>query len=215
MTAHAERICRFAEQVANDDDPESALRMLTELRREVDDLARVHVRRILAAGRSFGDVARALGISRQAAHRRYRDLAPPRRRPARRLVATDDTRRVLRLAQAESVASGLRATGSRQLLLGILRCDHTDAARALESEGVTLERVRALGAQSNGRGDHADADVRRILRNAGRVALAGGRHEVCPEQLLLAALADPEGGASRVVASLGVSLASIRARLSC
>ena len=52
-----------------------ALETLAELRREIELFNREQVKRGLAAGRSFGEVARALGVSRQAAHRRYRDLA--------------------------------------------------------------------------------------------------------------------------------------------
>jgi transposase-like protein len=49
--------------------------------------------RALDAGNSYGAVARALGISRQAAHRRYRELAaateppPGTQEPARLRVA--------------------------------------------------------------------------------------------------------------------------------
>jgi ATP-dependent Clp protease ATP-binding subunit ClpA len=217
MTEHGQRICQLAEEAASTDDPESALRTLTELRRELDDFVRVHVQRGLASGRSFGDVARALGISRQAAHRRYRDLAPTRpRRVRRRLLVTDEVRRVVRLAHAETVASGATAAGSRHVLFGILRT-HSDAARALQSEGITLERIRACGQITDSKGSDGDDPtcVRRILRNAGRVALAGGHRHLRPEQLLLAALADPDGGASRTVTALGVTPASIRARLGC
>ena len=219
MTQHGQRICQLAEEAAKTDDPESALRTLTELRRELDDFVRVHVERGLAAGRSFGDLARVLGISRQAAHRRFRELAPARRRSPgrRRLAATDQARRVMRLAQAETVASGARATGSRHVLLGILRAPDSAAARALQSEGITLERIRACGQLPGADGGGADDPtcVRRILRNAGLVALAGGHRHLRPEQLLLAALADPDGGASRTVAALGATPASIRTRLGC
>jgi Clp amino terminal domain, pathogenicity island component len=217
VTQHGRRICELAERAAKTDDPESALRTLTELRGELDDFVRVHVQRGLAAGRSFGDLARVLGISRQAAHRRYRELAPARPRPApRRLVATDHVRRVMRLAQAETVASGASATGSRHVLLGILRADG-DAARALQAEGITLDRVRACGqmTDSEGAGGDNPACLRRILRNAGRLALAGRDDQLRPEQLLLAALADPDGGAGRTVTALGATAASIRARLGC
>src|SRR5215216_4092152 len=114
-----QRIRRLAEEsVAGD--PESALRALTELRQELDACVRLHVRRGLAAGRSFGDVARALGISRQAAHRRFRELAPAQGPASERgLVATDQARRVVRLARAETLAAAARAVGSRHVLLAI------------------------------------------------------------------------------------------------
>jgi ATP-dependent Clp protease ATP-binding subunit ClpA len=215
MSEVGTRICQLAEEAAQDQDPESALRTLTELRGELDAFVRAHVARGLAAGRSFSDLARALGISRQAAHRRFRDLAPERPRARRRLVASDAVRRVVRLAHAEAVAAGTTA-GSQHVLLGILRTD-SEAARALKSEGVTLDGARACG-QIPDADDHARQDstcVRTILRQAGRVALARGDRHLGLEQLLLAALADPDGGAHRTLTALGVTPASIRAQLGC
>jgi hypothetical protein len=216
-TRRGQRICELAEQAARSDDPESALRTLTELRDELDQAVRDHVRRGLASGCSFSDLARALGISRQAAHRRFRDLAPPRPiTPRRRLEATGPARVAVRLARAETIASGAAAIGSHHVLLGILRTD-SDAARALRSQGITLERARACGhgtdRQSRSGGD-PDC-VRRILRTAGRTALARGDGRLGSEELLLAAVEDPDGGAGGILTALGAAPASIRARLGC
>ena len=59
-----------------------ALTALTDLRGELETLERDRVRYALEDGVSFAAVARALGITRQAAHRRYRELAGARRRAA-------------------------------------------------------------------------------------------------------------------------------------
>jgi hypothetical protein len=209
MSEVGRRICQLAEDAARDDDPESALRTLTKLRHELDAFVREQVRQGLANGRSFGELARALGISRQAAHRRYRELAPEPE-PQRRLVATERTRLAVRLAEAEAQASGA-AAGSRHVLLGILQTD-SEAARALHAEGVTLESARAWG--QNGEADGSDATgIRRLLQQAGRVALARGARELDLDGLLLAALADPDGGAGRTLAALGVTPAAVRRRL--
>ena len=213
MNQRGERICSLAEETTRADDPEAALSLLTELRRELDALEYAQVRRGLAAGRSFGDLARALGISRQAAHRRYRDLAPPRRREPGRLAASDEARSAVRLAHAEMVAAGASAAGSRHLLLGILQTD-SDAARALLSQGVTLEKARGC-ARSLERADDDPACLQRILRRAGRIALARGDSRLGATQLLLAAIADADGSAGRILAALGATPAAIRARLGC
>ena len=207
-----QRICRLAEESARADDPDAALRILTELRRELDAFVGVQVRRSLAAGRSFGEVARALGISRQAAHRRYRGLAPARAGSPRRLVATEQTRQVVIRTRAEALAAGASAVGSREVLLGILRTD-CDAAQALRSEGVTLEKARACAVDPGRGGDGDSGCLERILRRAGRVAAARGEEHVRPEQLLLAAIADPDAGASRTLAALHANPLAIRARL--
>jgi hypothetical protein len=210
---HGARLCRLAEQAARADDPESALQILTELRRELDAFVGMQVRRSLAAGRSFGEVARALGISRQAAHRRYRQLAPARHGAPRRLRATEQTRQVLLGARAETVMAGAPTAGSREVLLGILRTE-CGAAQALRSEGITLEKARACAPLVDSAGGDGDSSsLERIVRRAGRVAVTRGDEHVCPEQLLLAAIADADRGASGTLAALGATPLAIRARL--
>jgi ATP-dependent Clp protease ATP-binding subunit ClpA len=208
------QICMLAQEVSSAGDLDTALRLLTELRAELDALERLHVARGLAAGRSFGDLARVLGISRQAAHRRYRALAPRRGRPGEtkpgRLEATEQVRQIVRLAWAETCAAGSPAMGSRELLLAILRTD-TDAAEALRSEGVTLERARACRAPAPETGD--PSGLRRILRCAGRLALARGDGRLSPGHVLAAIIAEADAGAVRTLTALGATPASIRVRL--
>jgi hypothetical protein len=211
LAAQAERIRRLAEASATADDPEPALRASTQLRRELDAFERMQVERSLATGRSFGEVARALGISRQAAHRRYRDVAPVVPPPATsRLVATEQARRAVRLARAETLPTRETAVGTRQLLLGILQTD-SEAARALRSEGVTLKEARACTSMDGGDGDAGC--LRRVLQRAGRDALSSGERHLRPERLLLAALADADDGAGRTLTALGATPSAIRARL--
>ena len=215
MEESGKRVCQLAEHAANADDPESALRTLTDLRRELEEFVASNVERALASGRSFADIARALDISRQAAHRRYRHLAPERPPPRPwRLVATDDTRAVVRLARDRAIAAG-NPPRSEHILLGIL-CTDTDAARALQEEGVTFEAAQACARASAADDDRPDASsLRRILRQAGRVAVARGDERLSSAELLLAALADRDGGARRMLVALGVTPAAIRTRLGC
>jgi hypothetical protein len=216
MEELGKQICELAEKAANEADAESALRTLTELQEACEELVQANVERALTADRSFADVARALNISRQAAHRRYRNLAPetPPERP-RRLVATDDARAAVRLARERAIAAGVPPR-SEHVLLGILGMD-TDASRALQAEGVTLEAAQAcVRASDDGWPDGDDEpSLRRILRQAGRVAIARGDERLGSDQLLLAALADRDGGALRTIEALGVTPAAIRTRLGC
>ncbi|ATY31971.1 MarR family transcriptional regulator [Sphingomonas psychrotolerans] len=56
------------------DDPEAALAAVLALRRLADGLERRAVRAALAADWSWADVAEALGVTRQAAHKRLAHL---------------------------------------------------------------------------------------------------------------------------------------------
>src|SRR6188472_771923 len=78
-SASGQAICRLAGEAADAADPEVALEALTRLREELEQFERQQVARALTAGRSFGAIARALGISRQAVHRRFSGLSPHRR----------------------------------------------------------------------------------------------------------------------------------------
>lgn len=56
------------------DDPEDALAAVVSLRRLADTLERRAVRSALGQGWSWARIARALGVSKQAAHKRLSDI---------------------------------------------------------------------------------------------------------------------------------------------
>ena len=207
MTQQAKRICELAHAAAGAEDAGEGLRALTQLREETDAFIRVHAHRALSSGRSFSDIARALGISRQAAHRRFRDLTPERRRTrGRPLVATDAARRVVRLARAEALAAGA-PPGSEHVLLGVLRTE-SETAQALRYDGVTPDRARVhVRRFAPERGDAVAGDdgLSRIVKRAAQVALSRGDAELDVQPLLQAAVADADGGAKRTLQALAVS----------
>ncbi|KAB8194601.1 hypothetical protein FH608_015530 [Nonomuraea phyllanthi] len=56
---------------AQDDDPVLALRATTLLRREIERLEAVQVRRARVAGLAWAQIADAIGVSKQAVHKKY------------------------------------------------------------------------------------------------------------------------------------------------
>lgn len=220
MTDLPDRLLQLLEHAVRASDPEVALHALTALRRELDAFERVQAWRALDAGSSYGAVARALGISRQAAHRRYRELAaatepPPGGEPARLHVAPE-ARAAVQLAGEEATALGAAQMGSEHLLLGVLRAGDAHAAGALRAAGVTLENARAAAtptlavAADNGAGadDRASAVTRyarAVFGEAMRQAAIHPDRSIGVADLLRAALRDPEGGACRTLKALGVS----------
>jgi len=209
-------------------DPEVALHALSALRRELDAFERVQAWRALDAGNSYGSVARALGISRQAAHRRYRELAaatepPPgvEEQPARLRVAPE-ARAAVQLAGEEAAALGAARMGSEHLLLGILRAGDGVAAAALRAHGVTLEQARAAaqptlaGTEEPPAHERASAVTvyaRQVFDEALREAAADRTHVISVTDLLRSALRDPGGGACRTLEALGVDAEAVRAAL--
>src|SRR3954454_10950617 len=183
-------------------DPEVALHALSALRRELDAFERVQAWRALDGGSSYGSLARALGISRQAAHRRYRELAaatepPPDAGQGPRLPVAPEARAAVQLAGEEATALGATRMGSEHLLLGILRAGDGIAAAALRAAGVSLEGARAAAQPTLVADDEANTNggitpyARRVLGEALRQAAADPSHVINVTDLLRAALRDP------------------------
>jgi AraC-like DNA-binding protein len=205
-----QRLAQLATAAANASTPRAALRGLRELRHELEAFERRQVAHALADGASFAAIARDLGLSRQAVHRRFRgvtaDDAP--------LLMTPDGRRVLQYAREEAQATHAAELGSEHILLGVLRSDAA-ATAVLEGAGATLERARTQieGAAPRGRlfqREQDPGDPRALLEAPAREVRERGGHRIEVEHLLLAALDDPDGGAARALGALGVDPAAIR-----
>jgi len=199
-----QRICRLAEQASSATVPGEALRLVRALRDEINDFERQQVARALTAGEPVSAVARALGVSRQSAHRRFRDLVPPRTR-ARRSRPTPEARLVVEYARREAREAAVGAVGSEHLLLGMLRAGDDQTLTEL---GVTFDAAqsaaRAVSAQGRDRAE-VGQEVRLALAEAAQRARRAGADRVGLEHILFGALSDPAGGATAVLHALGVT----------
>jgi hypothetical protein len=216
-----QRICRLAETAANAADYRVALRTLCELRCELEEFERQQAARALTAGESFGGLARALGVSRQAAHRRFRDLAPTAARDDIE-PPTPETRLVVEYARQEASGVGAPGVDGEHLLLGILRNGDRQAAEALFELGVTLDdartaaRDRVVGAMTSDARAATTATatpIQAVIRRALLEARRHGAAAVGVDHLLLGALEDDRAGAACVLRALGVSPQAVRARV--
>jgi transposase-like protein len=184
MAPNAQRIIALLERTLTDPEPVKSLAILTELRSELDQLERAHVARALQSGSSFAEVARPLGISRQAAHRRYRDLAVPA--PQRPTLAPDARAALIR-ARQEAARHGSVSIDSTHLLLAIAagRGLDVDAAR----RRVAPPAINAAVPSGLHPALHA-----RLTRDPGTLEV---------DHLVRAALEDPEG--RRLLDELGLA----------
>jgi ATP-dependent Clp protease ATP-binding subunit ClpA len=216
----SQRLARLAARAAHARTSLESLRDVRELQREVDAFERRQVARALAEGATFGQIARALGVTRQAAHRRFRDLAvsePP-------LATTDEARLVLGYACEEALALGAGTPGGQHILLASLRAPALPAGAVLRDAGATLEAARALtiaardardaGPSGRPRGrrsrELADAELRATLAGAAREAREHGARRIDLAHLLIGALGDEDGGAVRTLRALNVDIETVR-----
>src|SRR4051794_24153538 len=202
MSVSGRRICRLAERASDAEVPTEALRFVRELRMEIDDFERQQVARALTAGEPVSAVARALGVRRQSAHRRFRDLIPATAH-ARKLRSTSETRLAVEYARREAEELGADGIGSQHLLLGLLRSGDHPVVKALRELGVDFEVARDECRKR-------DPEVRpnepkAVLAAAARSARETGADRVGLEHLLAGVLSDPAGGATQIVRAVGVA----------
>jgi hypothetical protein len=211
--AQPQRVVDLARAATEVREPGRALRAIVELRRRLEELEEFHVENAVRAGWSWGRVAQALAISRQAAHKRHaRRLAAGF--PAHRLTVTAAARAVVRRARAIAAQRGDRAVAAPHLLLALL--DDARSANALAKIGVGRREIRAQlppGGAERRRNAQISPELRRALEQSLREAVRAGATTLDPEHLLLALLRQRRGAAMRIVAAAGATAADVEHRL--
>jgi hypothetical protein len=210
--------------------PTERLRALAELRRELDSMETELAADALRAGHTWREIGAALGVSKQAAHRRHRhgvallDWAAETEHRGSRVIVSEDVRTAVRIARREAAATGGQAFGTEHLLLGLLQCGDDETMVVLEQAGVTLPVAREAiqptvelspGAATVARAVAVDGDgqpgaspsavvsplARRILS---RALSRRASESLTAIDLLRALLGDETGGAAQTLDRLGV-----------
>jgi ATP-dependent Clp protease ATP-binding subunit ClpC len=133
---------------------------------------------------------------------------------------TDTAIKVIRLAHEEARRLGHNFVGTEQLLLGLIGEGNGIAAKVLLSLGVTLKEAREEIEKIIGRGSGFVAveipftpRSKRVLDLSIEESRSLGRDYVGTEHLLLGLIRDGEGVAAKVLSSLGVESAEVRAKV--
>jgi hypothetical protein len=214
------------------EDPADGLRAVCDLRRHLDQLQTVHVENALRAGWSWSQVAESLGVSRQAAHRRYAQVVRNRLEEVRdsgngnggRLVVTGAARLAMHLGRQEAEALRRPRLGTEHVLLGLMRLDAGPARGALMRAGIDLASMRGAVMELHAEDPSDDArfnreplppspQCRAALERSVHVAAQRGDDRLRPEHLLVALLKDAGSGAVRTLARLGVDPEQVLAEL--
>jgi ATP-dependent Clp protease ATP-binding subunit ClpA len=132
---------------------------------------------------------------------------------------TDRSRRVIVLAQEEARLLKHNYIGTEHLLLGLLADGEGDAARTLESVGVTLDGARreVIGILGEG---HEPATghipftprAKKVLELALREALTLRSQSIGSVHLLLGLISEGHGVGAQVIERLGASLTTVKER---
>ncbi|HXR67147.1 MAG TPA: Clp protease N-terminal domain-containing protein [Dermatophilaceae bacterium] len=172
------------------------------------------------SGASWTDIGRSMGVSKQAAQKRFVPKGPgagPDLDPQEGFSRfTDRARKVVVAAQNEARAAGNDEIRPEHLVLGLLNEPDALAARAIVAQGVSLERVRQItvatlppAAESVSELIPFDPRARKALELTFREALRLGHNYIGTEHILLALLELEDG--TGVLAGLGVDKATAEA----
>ncbi|HYY43940.1 MAG TPA: ATP-dependent Clp protease ATP-binding subunit [Actinomycetota bacterium] len=130
---------------------------------------------------------------------------------------TDRARRVVVLAQEEARLLNHNYIGTEHILLGLIHEGEGVAAKALESLGISLEKVRhqveeIIGAGQSPPSGHIPFTPRakKVLELSLREALQLGHNYIGTEHILLGLIREGEGVAAQVLVKLGADLNKVR-----
>lgn len=220
-------------------DPADRLEALCDLRRELDAIESELAAEAVRAGMSWREIGAAIGVSKQAAHRRHRDTVarlgkdgdePPEPATPGGVNVSVQARRAVRIARQEAASLGDEEVGTEHLLLGIMQCGDEPAESLLRRLGVTpeatrdavqpttemtLEAARRAYATSEraGAATLVSPVARRILERALTHAAARDSSELTALDLLRSVVMHDDSGAARTLSRLGVEAARVRSEI--
>jgi Clp amino terminal domain, pathogenicity island component len=182
---------------------------------EVGDAVLGHfVDRCRRHGHSWTEISSALGVSKQAAHKRFSFPAPTLER------FTERARRAVDAAAKAALGLGHNFVGTEHLLLGLFAQPEGLAARALAEAGIDRQAVEAKVLEALPRGSEPLLDnplytppASLALQGALGEALRLGHNYIGTEHILLGLVRDRDALSARTLSELGVSAEWIRTRL--
>jgi transposase-like protein len=186
--------------------PIDALGALAALKEALGVLERRQVALALERGATFAELAGALGISRQAAHRRYRALAQPEPQPPLTLEPrpepeiTRAARAALAVARDEASRQGSATIDSGHLLFGAIATADRIVAGRLSELGATVDALRRPARGGPTARPGFDRAVRTALTAVDRLDL---------DRVLRVALDAPDGRARKLLEQLSISRAGL------
>ena len=206
--------------VRADSPGEEALLQLSQASKTVGDLEQVgdallghFVDQCRRSGHSWSEISGALGVSKQAAHKRFTFDAPTFER------FTERGRTAVSQSEREAHRLGHGFVGTEHILLGLLDVSDGLAARILDGVGISKSAVEESilslikpGTASEDGTLPFTPRAKAVLRHAAEEALRLSHNYVGTEHLLLGLLGDEESVAAKVLVELKASYGTIKDR---
>jgi hypothetical protein len=203
-----------------DSSDDEALLQLSEASKTVGDLERLadalldhFVEQCRRSGHSWSEISGALGVSKQAAHKRFTADAPSFER------FTERARTVLSQSEREAHRLGHGFVGTEHILLALVAVVDGLAARVLAEAGISKSIVEENVLVLIKRGTATEEGTlpltpkaKAVLRHAVDEALRLGHNYIGTEHLLLGLVGDEQSVAGKVLLELRASYGFIKDR---
>jgi len=130
---------------------------------------------------------------------------------------TADARQVIVLAQREARTLNHNYIGTEHILLAVIQQDEGEAAKSLESLGISLEGVRSQVEEILGQGEQAPSGhipftlrAKQVLELSLRESMQLDHDYIGAEHILLGLISEGEGAAAQLLVKLGAELTRVR-----
>jgi Clp amino terminal domain, pathogenicity island component len=199
---------------------EDPLIRLSQASKTVNDLEQVgdallghFVDQCRRSGRSWSEISTALGVSKQAAHKRFTFEAPTFER------FTERARSVLSQSEIEAHRLGHGFVGTEHILLALFEVPGSLALMVLDQLGIAkstvdekvVELIKGATASQEGKLPLTPR-AKAVLRSAFEESQQLGHNYIGTEHLLLGLFADEDSIAGKVLQDLGISEGMARDR---
>jgi hypothetical protein len=199
---------------------EEALVQLSQASKTVGDLEQVgdallghFVDQCRRSGHSWSEISNALGVSKQAAHKRFTFDTPTFER------FTERARRVLSGSEIEARRLGHGFVGTEHILLALFDVTDGVAINVLDGVGISKSMVDDRVTDVIKRATPPEEGklpftprAKAVLRRSVEVALEVGHNYIGTEHLLLGLFSDEDSIAARILSDLGLSYDMARGR---
>lgn len=198
-----------------------AVLLADRLDEQADHLIGHFVDQARRSGASWTQIGQHMGVSKQAAQKRFVSNRPTGLDAAALARFTDRARNVIAQAQRKAHDSGSDTLTTSHLLLGLISEPDSLAVHVIEKCGVTAQQVSDAAQSPSATAPRVDesaippdADTLQVVTKLTlRESLGMGRSYVGTEHILLAILADGDTAGARVLTGLGIDYGKAKAKI--
>jgi hypothetical protein len=184
-----------------------------------DDLIGLFVERARSSGATWEEIGECMGVSKQAAQKRFTMSGPGRRGGFFLTRLAEEARHVVRRAVMHAREAGSSQVGTEHLVLSLVDDSDSLAYRAIVALNGSVEEIRSAAqaeTESAGRslgGGHLpfSTDAKKVLELALREAIRSSDRRIGTEHILLGILRDEKSPGARLLLERDITRKAVEA----